>query len=112
LDCISSNKSIIMQIEVEVLQPITVGRQNVDDVVRFTYVDSILVCDDAEADVNCRIGNTSSVYQRMWSIWTSSAISTDTKVWLYKATVVSVGIYASETWKITTNIGLKLNDFQ
>ena len=43
--------------KVEVLQPITVGGQNVDDVDRFTYLGSILACDgDAEADGNCRIG--------------------------------------------------------
>ena len=38
-------------------------------------------------------------------------ISTDTKIWLYKAIVVSVGIYASETWKMTTKIAQKLNVF-
>ena len=71
-----------------------------------------LACDgDAEAEVNCRTGKAASVFQRMRSIWTSSVISTDTKIWLYKATVVSVGIYASETWKITTKIAQKLNVF-
>jgi len=77
--------------EVKVLQPITVGGQNVDDVDRFTYLGSILACDgDAEADVNCRIDKAASVFQRMRSIWTSSVISIDTKMWLYKATVLSV----------------------
>jgi len=89
--------------EVEVLQPITVHGQNVDHVDRFTYLGSILTCDsDAEADVNCRIGMAVSVFQRTRSIWSLSLISTDTKIWLYKAIVMSVGIFASETWKITT----------
>ena len=36
---ISVNKTKVMQVgEVEVLQPITVGGQNVDDVDRFTYL--------------------------------------------------------------------------
>ena len=49
--------------EVEVLQPITVGGKNVDDVDRFTYLGSILACDgDAEADVNCRIGKAASAF--------------------------------------------------
>ena len=52
-----------------------------------------------------------SVFQRMRSIWTSTVISTDTKIRLYKAIVMSVGIYASETWKITTKIAQKLNVF-
>ena len=109
---ISGNKAKAMQIgEVEVLQPITVGGQNVDDVDRFTYLDSILACDgDAEADVNCRIGKAASVFQRMRSIW-SSVINTDTKICLYNATVVSVAIYASEKWEITTMIAQKLNVF-
>jgi len=110
---ISDNKTEVMQIgEVEVLQPITVDGQNVDDVDRFTYLVSMLACDgDAEADVNCRISKAASVFQRMRSIWSSSVISMDTKIWLYKAIVMSVGIYASETWKITTKIAQKLNVF-
>ena len=70
-------KQKIMQVgEVEVLQPITVGGQNVDDVDCFTYVGSIPACDgDAEADVNCRIGKAASVFQRMRSISISSVIS-------------------------------------
>ena len=106
-------KTKAMQIgEVQVLQPIIVGGQNVDDVDRFTYLGSILACDgDVEADVNCRIGKAASVglFQRMWSIWTSSVISMDIKTWLYRASVVSVGMYASETWKMTINIVQKLN---
>jgi len=84
---VSANKTKLRQVgEVEVLQPITVGGQNVDDVDRFTHLGSILACDgDAEADVNCRIGKAPSVFQRMRSIWSSSVISTDTKMWLYKA---------------------------
>jgi len=61
--------------EVEVLQPITVGGRNVDDVDRFTYLGSVLACDgDAETDVNCRIGRRKAalVLQRMRSIWSSS----------------------------------------
>jgi len=39
---ISANKTKVMQIvEVEVLQPITVGGKNVDDVGRFIYLGSI-----------------------------------------------------------------------
>ena len=80
-----------MQIEVEVLQPITVGWQNVDDVDRFTYLGRILACDgDTEADVNCKIGKAASILlqwlqcRRMRSTWTTSVISTDTFIYLFK----------------------------
>ena len=67
--------------EVELLQLITVGGQNVDGVDRFTYLGSILACDgDAAADVNCRTGKAASVFQRMRSISSSSLISMDTKI--------------------------------
>ena len=67
---------------IELVQEI--GRRTTVD--RFTYLGSILACDgDAEADVNCRIGKAASVFQRMRSIWSLSVISTDTKIWLYKA---------------------------
>jgi len=38
-------------------------------------------------------------------------ISMDTKTWLYKAIIMSVGIYASEMWNITTKIAQKLDVF-
>ena len=67
---------------IELVQEI--GRRTTVD--RFTYLGSILACDgDAEADDNCRIGKAASVFQRMRSIWSLSVISTDTKIWLYKA---------------------------
>ena len=111
---ISANKTKAMQIrEVEVLQSITAGGQSVDDVDRFTYLDSILACDgDAEVDVNCRIGKAAaSVSNACGRYPWSSVINTDTKICLYNAIAVSVGIYASETWEITTKIAQKLNVF-
>ena len=51
---------------------ITVAGQNVDDVDHFTYLGSILTCDDnAEPDINCRIGKVASVLQCMRLKWTS-----------------------------------------
>ena len=48
----------------------------------------------------------------MRSIWSSPVINTNTKIWLFSATVLSVVTYASETWKMTSKIAKKLDVFQ
>ena len=110
---ISAEKTKVMQIGVDLVpKTITVGQQNVDDVDRFTYLGSVLTCDgDAESDVNCRVGKAVSVFQCMGPIWTSTMIRNSMKIWLYNTIVVSVAIYACETWKMTSRIEHKLNVF-
>ena len=87
-------------------------RQNADNVERFTNLGSVMAEDGgAESDVNCRIGKTASVFQRLRPIWTSCVFSTATKIWLYNSIVVLVASYASEMWKMTARIEHKLNVF-
>jgi len=87
-------------------------RQNADNVERFTNLGSVMAEDGgAESDVNCRIGKTASVFQRLRPIWTSCVVSTATKIWLYNSIVVLVASYASEMWKMTARIEHKLNVF-
>ena len=75
---------------------------------------TILLKEDGDVitDVNCRIGKASAVFRLMRSTWSSPVINTNTKIWLFNATVLSVVTYASETWKITSRIAKKLDVFQ
>jgi len=70
---ISAEKTKVVQISGgRALYPITVGKQNVDDVKRFTCLGSVMTEDGGvEADVNCRVGKAALVFQRLRPMWTS-----------------------------------------
>ena len=51
------------------------------------------------------------MFQHMRTIWTTSVVSSSTKMWLYKAIVLSVATYACDIWKITAKVAQKLNVF-
>ena len=91
-------------------RPLKVNHQDIEQVNRFTYLGSVLTDDgDVTNDVNCRLGKATAVFQRMGPIWSSSVISSGTKIWLYKAIVLSVATYVCDRWKITAEVTQKLN---
>jgi len=92
--------------------PLSVNQQNIEHVNRFTYLGSIFTEDgEVTTDVNCKLGKAAAVFQHMRSIWTSSVVSSSTKIWLYKAVALSVATYVSDTWKMTAKVAQKLNVF-
>uniref|UniRef100_W5MRK2 Reverse transcriptase domain-containing protein n=1 Tax=Lepisosteus oculatus TaxID=7918 RepID=W5MRK2_LEPOC len=109
----SVEKTKVMQIsDDQVIVQIPTGQQLVDDVDCFTYPGTVLTKEnDLEKELNRRIGKVVAVFQRMHSIWSSTAINIDSKIHLYK-TVQYLQIYASETWKRTSRIAQKLKVFQ
>ena len=95
------------------MTPLSASQQAIQNVDRFTYLGSRLTGDgDVITDVNCLIGKTSAVFQHMRSIWSSPVINTNTKIWLFNASVLSVVNFASEIWKMTSRIAKKLDIFQ
>jgi hypothetical protein len=59
----------------------------------------IYVNGKANEEVAVRTGKASSVFQKLGNIWKFRKITRKTKLKLYKSKVISVLLYASETWK-------------
>jgi hypothetical protein len=90
-----------------------IDQQRIEEVKRFVYLGITLKYDeDIEADVNCRVGIASAVFQKMRHIWPTATIDMKTKIGLFNAIVIPTAIYSRETWKTTTKITRKLNVFQ
>jgi len=66
---------------------------------------------DATADVRARSGRAASVFQRLWSIWSSKNIRKVVKLRLYASIVLPTAINAGETWKTSAKIANKLDVF-
>ena len=67
---------------------------------------------DPEKDVKVRLGKAGFAFASLKSIWRAKTISTQTKLCFYKSSDLSVLLYGTESWKMTTRINTKLETFQ
>ena len=92
---------------------IQIKSHNLQAVDTFTYLGSTLSRDtQLDAEVNCRISNASSMFGRLRSkVWERRGISLPTKLKVYRAVVISILLYASETWTVYRRHAKQLNQF-
>ena len=93
---------------------IQIGSTAIERVQRFAYLGSELPCENGgtEADVNCRVGKASAVFQKTRPIWSTQTITMQTKNQLFGTIIIPIATYTSETWKFTAKVARKLNAFQ
>ena len=73
----------------------------VDLVESFIYLGSIQMSDGyCRSDIARRIGLVSSAMPSLNNIWNTKHLSIQTKVRLYETLVLSILLYASETWTL------------
>ncbi|VDO67231.1 unnamed protein product [Schistosoma margrebowiei] len=78
---IHKGKSKILWYITTCTDPITIDRENLEDVKTFTYLGSII--DEhggSDADVKARIGKARSAYLQLRNVWNSKQLSTNTKI--------------------------------
>lgn len=94
-------------------QKVLVEGKSVNAVETFKYLGSI-VSNDARADseINARIARATSAYGRLTKrLWANPGIRLDTKVAVYKATVLTTLLYGCETWTLTAKQMKRLESF-
>jgi len=76
----------------------------VESVDNFVYLGSVQSSDGyCRPDMKWRIGLASSVTSSLRTIWTDKRLSLSTKLRVYQTLVLSVQLYASETWTVLAN---------
>ena len=80
---------------------------------KFTYLGSTLsrnvVIDD---EVNARLAKASSAFGRLYkNVWNRRGITTDTKIKVYRAVVLTTLLYGCETWTVYQRHAKRLNHF-
>ena len=92
---------------------ITLNGKKLDVVERFCYLGSYVSRNaDMEAELNNRIGRaTSCLGQLRKRVWENRKLRLKTKITVYKACVLSVLLYGSETWPIYAKEVNRLNTF-
>ena len=86
---------------------------DVEFVDKFTYLGSIITnTGDLQPDINRRIGMATGVMRSLSQpLWRHSSISLETKLRVYQASVLSVLLYGSECWPISTSLCSRLSAF-
>ena len=91
---------------------IEIGNEIVKDVENFTYLGSIISNNgQASNEIKSRLGKAGAAFGKMHKIWSSKQINLKTKLNIYHATITSILLYGSETWKIYATERKKLNSF-
>ena len=96
----STTKTIVRNVELEEVQD-------------FKYLGSYISNDSIiEKKISTRIGLAAQAFNRLQSIWKSTALQTKTKLKIYRSNVRSVLLYASETWRTNKRLENRLRGFE
>ena len=99
-----------MKINAKENSQVTANNNKIEEVDEFTYLGSKITANgNSTKDVQFRITKARASFT---NIWKSSYIGTQTKIRIFKTTVIGVLLYGSESWKVTNTITQKLDTFQ
>ena len=86
------------------------GDQPADNAWHFKYLGSIMQADGGQLkDIQTRIARARTRFGKMRHLWTDKALHYNLRLRLYKSSVCSIMVYASEAWKLNTEAVRKLN---
>ena len=82
----------------------TVDDVRVEQVSHFTYLGAVISADGTlDKDLDNRIGKASGAFNSLSRVWYNRNILTPTKIRIYRAAVLTVLLYGSETWSTIKN---------
>ena len=87
---------------------ITVNGQELETVKQFKYLGAIISQEGSKPEVFARIAQTSAALAKLKPIWRDKNISLTSKIRLLHALVISIFLYACETWTLTAELQRKI----
>ena len=102
-----------MRSNCQTADPIKLGEQDIGDVTEFTYLGAKVTKDgNTEAEIKTRINKARGAFAALQNIWKTKTISKKAKIHIFKSNILSVLLYAAESWKVTKGICHMLEVFQ
>ena len=110
---ISLKKTQVMGQDVSSAPSITIGDHTLEVVDKFTYLGSTIASNlSLDAELDARIGKASSAMARLAKrVWDNPMLTTNTKMRVYQACVLSTLLYGSEAWTLYSRQERRLNAF-
>ena len=87
---------------------IRINGEKLDEVDSFKYLGAVVTDQGSKPEVLSRIAQTTAALARLKTIWSDKHISLSSKIRLMRSLVISVLLYACETWTLTADILKKL----
>ena len=109
---ININKTKMLRNNSQTADPITIGGKDIEEVTEFTYLGAkVSTYGNLESESKARIRKARGAFAALKNIWKTNKISNRTKIRLFKSIVLSVLLYAAESWKVTKGICQMLEVF-
>ena len=99
---LSLKKTNIMGQDVSSIPCISIGDHTLEIVEDFTYLGSTISSNlSMDAGLSTRIGKIAAAMARLTKrVWSNAMLTTNTKMRVYQACVVSILLYGSESWTL------------
>ncbi|VDP10562.1 unnamed protein product [Schistosoma margrebowiei] len=102
---IHKGRSKVLPYNTVCTNPITIDREDLEDVKTFTYLGSIIdEHDGSDAGVKARIGKVRAAYLQLKNIRISKQLSINIKIRIFNTNVNTVLLYGAETWRTVKSI--------
>ena len=108
---INATKTKFMRINTTTSCNLVIDGETIEEVESFPYLGSILAEDGADRDVDSRIGKARQAFISLNNIWNSTQLTRNLKIRFFKTNCVSVLLYGSETWRMTSKIENRIQVF-
>ena len=110
---ISLKKTQVMGQDVSNDPSISIGDHTLEVVDKFTYLGSTISSNlSLDAELNTRIGKAATALARLTKrVWDNTMLTTNTKMRVYQACVLSTLLYGSEAWTLYSYQERRLNAF-
>ena len=106
---ISAEKTKMMRNSDEPIKTkITVSGQQLETVNKFKYLGAIISQEGSKPEVHARIAQTTGALTKLRPIWKDRNISVKSKLRLLYALVISILLYACESWTLTAELQRKI----
>ena len=109
---ISADKTKIMTNNGTLQRYITMQEQKLDIVDHFKYIGAILCDEGSRGDVLSRAAQTMAALARLKIIWKDKNIIIKHKIRLMHALVITIFLYACETWTLTAELQRRIQSLE
>ena len=110
---ISAEKTKLMTYSVSGIQrEIKVKGQKLGTVTSFKYLGAVVLDDGSKPEVLSRIEQATAALTKLKPIWRDNNISLGSKVKLMRSLVISIFLYACESWTLTAELEKRMQAFE
>ena len=87
---------------------VRIGGRKLETVQSFKYLGSVVTDEGSKQEIMSRIAQTIGALTKLKAIWKDKNIALSSKIRLMRSLVISIFLYACETWTLTAELEKKI----